>query len=131
MSLRAQAETDLASTLEAIGDFGLAFTITDPAGLTSSALVGQSGDIAALIDPDTGQAVTGRLAHLVVRISSFLTDPAGFTDLPVGIADQNTLPWVVSFLGVSTPAFLWKVKHSRPDRTLGIVTLVLEFYEVA
>lgn len=126
MSLRELAESDLGLILEdgATG-FGWPITITDPAG-TSGALTGFSDDIAQLIDPDTGQAVSGRMASAALRISS-LTQ-AGL-ELPRGISDSGSKPWTVSFDDINGNAYLFKVMQSNPDRALGLVTLVLEFYK--
>ena len=130
MSLRVQAEQDLAATLEASGDFGWGFTLTDPQGFTNEGvnpLFGQSGDIGTVIDPNTGMAVSGRLAHLAMRIESLRC--AGFTGLPEGIADPSSKPWLVAFEDLSLAAHAFKVRASMPDRTLGIVTVTLSFYE--
>lgn len=135
MSLRVQAEGDLAVTLEAPGDFGFPFVITDPAGLSSPAdgdpaqLHGQSGDIGTVIDPDTGMAITGRLAHLSVRISSLVA--AGFTTLPSSAPDSALEPWIARYKDLAGNVQPFKVKSSMPDRTLGMVTLVLEFWKDA
>ena len=130
MGLRAQAEADLAVTLEAPGDFGELFVLTDPAGFASATpLYGMTGDVGALLDPDTGASLTGRHATLTVRMSSLTA--AGYTDLPIAVPDESGLPWTVSFVGVSTPTQLYKVRQAHPDRTLGAVTMVLEFYQTA
>ena len=130
MGLRAQAELDLAQTLESETDWGVEFTLTDPTGFTgTAALFGASGDIGRLVDPDTGQGVTGRHATLLVRIASL--QAAGFGLLPEDISDGAARPWLVSFLGVSTPSQLYKVKQAHPDRTLGVVSLVLTFYQLS
>ncbi len=125
MSLRAVAESDLALTLEYGTDWGQAIIVTDPAELQVT-LNGQSGDIGALIDPDTGMGVSGRLAHVSLRISSVLT---AFGALPVGIAESAQNPWRVSFPGSATPAQEYKVSETRPDKTLGVITLIVEVYE--
>ena len=127
MSLRVQAEADLAVTLEAPGDFGEPFTLTDPADFESATqLYGTVGDIGFLIDPDTGQGVSGRHATLTLRISTILA--AGYPGLPEGIADKALKPWLVEFAGIATPAQKFKVMQSFPDRTLGVVTMSLEFW---
>ena len=62
MSLRQQAEQDLGYILE--GDaygFRWDITLVNPAGAELN-MFGFSDDISALIDPDTGVAVSGRLA---------------------------------------------------------------------
>ena len=86
MSIRQLAESDLGLILED-GDtgFGWPITVTDPSGAVRP-LTGFSDDIAQIIDPDTGQAVSGRLASVALRISSILA--TGLT-LPRGIADAK------------------------------------------
>lgn len=130
MGLRAQAEADLSTTLEAPEGFGDPFTLTDPGGFASATqLYGRTADIGATIDVDTGQPVTGRQATLTARISTLLA--AGYSGLPVAVAGATGRPWLVSFAGPSSPAQLYKVKESRPDRALGVVTLILEFWKAA
>lgn len=124
--LRSLAESDLASTLEDdVTGFGWPVTVTDPAGTSSSGLIGQSSDISQVIDPDTGQAVSGRQAHVSIRISSLTAQSLA---LPVGIADASSKPWRVKFDDINGNAFEFKVAESNPDRTLGIVTCLLEAY---
>lgn len=125
MSLRQLAEADLGVILEdgATG-FGWPITITDPAGNTGT-LTGFSDDIAQIIDPDTGQAVSGRLASVALRISSLALE--GLT-LPKGIADAGSKPWVIEFDDINGNAYKFKVSQSNPDRALGLVTCLLELY---
>ena len=125
MSLRDLAEQDLATTLEGTADFGWPITVTDPAG-TSVAFVGQSTDIAQIIDPDTGQAVSGRLASVALRVASLTAASLG---RPVGIADAGSKPWVVEFDDINGAAYKFKVVRTNPDRALGIVVCILEPYE--
>ncbi len=126
MSLRQQAETDLAVILEDdVAGFGWPVTITNPAGSAQS-LVGFSNDIAQVIDPDTGQIVSGRTASVALRISSLLAVGIG---LPQGIADATKKPWVVTFDDINGNNFTFKVMQSNPDRALGIVSCILEFYQ--
>jgi hypothetical protein len=125
MGLRTLAEQDLGLILEdATTGFGWPISVTDPAG-TVGALTGFSDDIAQIIDPDTGQAVSGRLASVALRISSLTT--AGLT-LPRGIADAGSKPWLVTFDDINGNAYTFKVSQSNPDRALGLVTLLLELY---
>lgn len=127
MGLRQLAEADLSGILEdsAFG-FGFNITVTNPAGLAKS-LVGFTNDIAELIDPDTGQAVSGRSASVTLRISSLVT--AGFTELPRAIADASSKPWLVTFLDLAGNSQIFKVRQSMPDRTLGVVLCYLETYK--
>jgi len=127
MGLRAIAEADLGAILEdSVAGFGFPITVTDPAG-TAAALTGFSDDIAQIIDPDTGQAVSGRLASAVIRISSIV---AAFpsSGLPEGIADASLKPWIVEFNDINGNPFKFKVAQSNPDRALGVISLLLELY---
>ena len=127
MGLRETAEADLAFILED-GDqgFGWPITITDPDGNVGN-LTGFSNDIAQIIDPDTGQAVSGRLASAVLRISSINTVLPS-SGLPKGIADAGLKPWIVVFDDINGNVHTFKVAQSNPDRALGIVSLLLEAY---
>lgn len=125
MGLRQQAEADLAYILEdSVGGFGYPITLTDPAGLTDT-FTGFSDDIAQVIDPDTGTAVSGRLASVALRISSLYA--AGFK-LPKGIADTGSKPWVVTFDDINGLPYTFKISESNPDRAAGIVVCLLEAY---
>ena len=127
MGLRETAEADLGLILEdSSTGFGWPITVTDPAG-KAEPLTGLSGDIAQAIDPDTGQAVSGRLAMVSLRISSLLA--AGFTDLPRGIADGLKKPWLITFDDINGTSYTFKVQRSNPDRTLGLVKCILEIWQ--
>ncbi len=127
MSLRQLAESDLGLILEdGVTGFGWPITITDPSGSTGTGpLTGFSDDIAQIIDPDTGQAVSGRLASVAIRISTLTA--AGLA-LPQGIADAGIKPWLVQFDDINGNPFTFKVAQSNPDRALGLITLLLELY---
>lgn len=127
MGLREIAEQDLGFILE--GDengFRWPITVTDPDGNVSSGLYGFSDDISQVIDPDTGQAVSGRLASVSLRISSLALQGLG---IPVAIADSSRKPWLVAFDDINGNAFTFKVQESNPDRTLGNVVCILELYQ--
>lgn len=127
MSLRVIAEADTRAILEdSVHGFGYLITVTDPAGLQAP-VIGYSGDIGLVIDPDTGQAVSGRVAHATINISTLLT--AGFTDLPRGIEAPASKPWIMTFDDINGNSFTFKVSDAQPDRTLGIVNCILEFYD--
>lgn len=126
MGLRQLAETDLGLILEdSSTGFGWPITVTDPAGVIGE-LTGFSDDISQIIDPDTGQAVSGRLASVAIRISALTLKGLG---LPKGIADAGSKPWVVQFDDINGSPYKFKVSQSNPDRALGLVTLLLELYE--
>lgn len=127
MSLRSLAEKDLGLILEdTTTGFGYSITLTNPEGLVRP-LTGFSDDISQLIDPDTGQAVSGRMASVALRISTIIA--AGLT-LPRGISDATIKPWLVEFDDINGNPFKFKVSQSNPDRAIGLVTLLLELYEV-
>lgn len=125
MGLRDLAQSDLGAILEdkATG-FGWDISVTDPSGNTQ-ALVGFSDDIAQIIDPDTGTAVSGRLASVSIRISSLIA--AGLS-LPQGIADAGSKPWIIGFNDINGNPYTFKVSQSNPDRALGLVVCLLENY---
>lgn len=126
MGLRELAEKDLGAILEdSVTGFGWPITVTDPAGIVGT-LTGFSDDIAQVIDPDTGQAVSGRLASVALRVSSLTFAGLG---LPRGIADTGSKPWVIQFDDINGNAYTFKVSQSNPDRALGLVVCLLELYE--
>lgn len=125
MGLREKAEADTGRILEdSTRGFGWAITVTDPAG-TAVPLTGFSDDISQVIDPDTGQIVSGRQSSVALRISSLLA--AGLT-LPVGIADAAQKPWLIAFDDINGNAWTFKVMQSNPDRAMGVITCLLEDY---
>ena len=125
MGLRQMAESDLGRILEdTTTGGGWPMVVTDPDG-SAAPLTGFSNDISALIDPDTGQAVSGRLATVSLRISAITA--AGLA-LPRGIADAGIKPWIVEFDDINGNPFKFKVSQSNPDRALGMVVLILELY---
>lgn len=128
MNLRELARADARSFLEdADSGFGWAIQITSPAGLSAS-LTGYSTDIGVTIDPETGQAVTGRRASVAVPIDA-LAD-AGMS-IPRHIASASSKPWVVEFDDIHGTPHSFKVLEAMPDRAIGIVTCMLEAYRSA
>lgn len=128
MNLRQQAEADLAFILEdnATG-FGWPITVTDPNGFTGDGpLTGSSNDISQVVDPETGQVVSGRSASVALRVASIFE--AGFNSLPTGITDKNSKPWIIAFDDINGNSYTFKVIQSNPDRTLGLITCILEAY---
>lgn len=126
MGLREIAAADLKTIVEDnINGFGFPVTVTDPAGQSES-LIGFTNDIAQLIDPDTGVALSGRLASVALIISSLTM--LGLS-IPVGISDATSKPWIIDFDDINGLPFKFKVSQSNPDRNLGIVTCILESYD--
>lgn len=127
MGLRDTAEADLATILEDdVTGFGWSLTVTDPAGLSDDTLKGSAGNVAALIDPDTGQLVVGQRLPVTLRVSSLAAVGLG---VPVAIADPASKPWRVDFLNIDGTLVTGKVAEALPDLTLGVVTCLLEHYK--
>lgn len=125
MSLRARAERDVGRILENSAHMGWSIQVTNPDGVSES-LTGFSNDISQVIDPDTGQAVSGRLASVALRISSLVD--SGLGDMPKGIADAASKPWLVTFDDINGNEYTFKVSSSDPDRTVGMIVCMLGLY---
>lgn len=124
MSIRKLAEADLALIIENESDFGWPIAVTNPDG-DKQDFIGLAGDISQIIDPDTGDPVSGRFVQVSLRISTLLA--AGF-EIPINIIDSASKPWLVEFETINGELLIWKVSASEPDRTLGLVKLILELY---
>ena len=126
MGLRDLAQSDLGKILrDETSGFGWPITITDPDGVTAN-LIGFSDDISQIIDPDTGQSVSGRMASVALPMDSFSPEGMG---LPQGIADSASKPWIIEFLDILGKSHKFKVAESNPDRALGVVICRLEVYK--
>ena len=126
MSLRSQACADALTFLGDTNHFGWPIQVRDPSGLAVQ-LVGYSNDVHETIDPDTGQAVSGRQASVALHIATL---KANGLDLPIGIEDGAIKPWVIRFNDILGVAHTFKVMEALPDRAIGIVVCMLETYKV-
>lgn len=124
MSLRAQAAADLQSIVEDSAGFGWPITVTNPAGV-EAALTGLSTDIHMTIDPETGQAVSGRRASVTLALARLSAAGLG---MPRAISDGATKPWVIVFDDIAGAAHTFKVCEALPDRAIGAVVCLLEAY---
>ena len=123
MSVRRLAEQDLGRILsDTTGGFAWPIVLISPTG-TRTQLTGFSNDIAELIDPDTGQAVSGRLASVALRLSTL---PAA---LPESLASATGRPWRIEFEDITGRPWRFTIRESNPDRALGLLVLILEFYQ--
>ncbi len=128
MSLRQLAERDLAVTLEdSVTGFGWPVTLVDPSGVSAN-LTGQSHDIGLIVDPDTGVAVSGRTASIVLRMSSIL---AAGLEVPEGEPKTSSKPWTVNTTDINGNTVTLKVDYAARDRSLGTVTLQMGVYHRA
>lgn len=124
MSVASQAHDDLLGILHG-GDFDT-FTLTNPAGV-SGTFYCMSNDIHMAIDPLTGEVVTGRQSTVAVLISDLID--AGMEDVR-GIPDSNSKPWTVTVADINDRSNIFKVVETLPDRSAGLMPLILERYEV-
>ena len=126
MNLRQQAEADLAFILEdKTTGFAFDISLTAPDESVFGPLQGMSGDIGQTLDPDTGQAVSGRQAHVAFRLSTLSALGAS---LPEGIVDKSIKPWLAAFEDINGQSFTFKIVQTFPDRTLGLMNCLLEGY---
>lgn len=123
MNLRQLAASDAASIMsDTATGFGWSVRVAQPGG-DPVEVTGFSGDIAQVIDPETGQAVSGRLAHVALPISSLTAVGLG---IPKGVISTDEKPWIILFDDLEGTQVRFIVAESNPDRTIGIVVLVLE-----
>ena len=126
MSLRDIAQADVRSILsDAAFGAALPLKITNPSGGIAN-INGWSNDIGLLIDPDTGQAVSGRFASCAFTFADLVA--GGITDKPANIPEANLKPWRVEFTNEQGVTYIFKIVETQPDQSLGYVTCTLELY---
>ncbi len=126
MGLRDVVIADLNTiTRDTVSGFAHKITLIDPEG-AENLLEGFSNDIAQAVDPDTGQIVSGRSVSVAISIKQFTEKGL---KLPVGIAESVNKPWIVEFNDLCGLPARFKVMQSNPDRSIGLVTCLLEFYK--
>jgi len=127
MGLRATAYADARAILnDSAAGFGWPVKVTDPAGNTAD-LTGYAGDVAQTIDPDTGQAVTGRRAPLTLHLDDL--EAAGL-GIPRSVADESGDPWRIEYNDITLNHLVkYDILEAWPDRTLGVVTCWLGIYK--
>jgi len=129
-NLREIFELDLGLTLEDnVNGYGWPIIVEDPDGNTAP-LNGQSGDIGLTIDPNTGVAVSGREAHVALRVSSI--EASSLVGLPRGQAKNDTKkPWIFRFEDINGHPGVFMVRQVMPDETGGVITCIIEAYKEA
>ncbi len=121
--LRELAEADLKTILEdEVYGFAVDITLTNPAGVTQT-LKGFSNDVSQIIDPETGQIVSARLATATLRLSSITIGT------PEGIADPKSKPWLCAFDDILGNSHIFKVAQGNPDLALGVIFMILEIWK--
>ena len=124
MGLRQQARLDVRTILRDTDGFAWPVVVTDPDG-RSACIKGFSTDIADLIDPETGQAISGRQAEVSLSMDSLRT--AGLSH-PAHIASEDGKPWLIRFEDIEGIPHTFKVMRSAPDRAVGLILCFLEAY---
>lgn len=125
MNLRDQAAADFKTIVEdSAAGFGRSIELTSPEGQVRT-FVGLTNDVSEQIDPETGQAVSGRIASVVLNMDTVI---AAGMDLPIGIPDAKRKPWVVKHTDTDNVEHFYKVSDTRPDRDFGGTVLILEHY---
>lgn len=104
--------------------FAWSLVVTDPDG-RSARTNGFATDIADLIDPETGQAVSGRQAEVVLSTQALSDAGLGH---PAYVAGAEGKPWTVQFDDIEGKPHTFKIMRSAPDRTVGLVLCYLEAY---
>lgn len=123
MGLRELAEKDLETIVEdSVHGFAVDITLTNPSG-TIQVLKGFSNDVSQIIDPETGQIVSGRLATATLRLSKITIGT------PEGISDPKSKPWLCSFNDILGEAHVFKVAQGNSDLALGVIFLILEIWK--
>ena len=124
MGLRQQARLDARTILTDTDGFAWPVVVTDPDGL-SACIKGFSTDIADLIDPETGMAISGRQAEVSLSMDSL--KQMGLKH-PAYIASEDGKPWLIKFDDIEGSSHTFKVMRSAPDRTVGLILCYLEAY---
>ncbi len=106
--------------------FGQAIILTEPSGIAHT-LKGIVSIIHNLIDPDTGQPVSGFLATVSLNV---LDLQSMGIDIPEGEMSEYARPWTVQTANVSGVQVLAKVIRVAPDETNGNLLVDLGNYEV-
>lgn len=130
MGLRAQAAADAKKILnDATSGAGWRISIYDPSAPTVAVpFVGFTNDISFVLDPDTDDFVTGRRASIAVSLTDI--EAASLSGIPDAVPDTAGRPWVVEFVGLDAETYKFKVAQSMPDRTLNVLVLDLEAYQL-
>lgn len=105
--------------------FSTPLVLTEPDGTTHD-LKGIVSVIHNLIDPDTGQPVSGFLA--TVSLNALDLQDGGIA-LPEGEMDSDLRPWTVETTVVGGATLLTKVVRVAPDETNGNILIDLGNYE--
>ncbi len=121
-NLYALAAADTKAILEdSAGGFGVPMVLTAPDGSTQN-ITGMAADIGNTIDPETGQNISGRAAHVSLPTASLTIGT------PVGVPDELVSPWLVQLQlpGETTPQ-TFRIFETMPDR-LGVLVCFIDIW---
>ena len=125
MGLREQAAADLKSIVEDDAT-GFAWTIilTSPLKV-SHTLKGLSTDIGQTYDQETGVPIAGRRASVTLSLATLTL----LNLAPKNVTKEDSKPWTVRFTDSGGSPHTYKIVETMPDRTLGALVCLLEFYK--
>lgn len=105
--------------------FSTAITLTDPAGVgyPFKSIVSV---IHNLVDPDTGQPVSGYLATASINILDLL---ALGLEIPEGEMDQLSRPWTITETTIQNVVVTYKIASTAPDEANGNILCDLVSYD--
>lgn len=117
MSLRVIAADDFERIVTNTREFAWPITLIDPAG-AETPLHGFSQDVHMMIDPGTGDIVSGRRATVALPMRQLDAE-----NLPTEQGEGD--PWLVTFADILGETRTFQVIESKPDRVIGSLVLVL------
>jgi len=97
-----------------LSDFSVAASIFSPEG-EETQVQGLHRDTGEMLDPETGEMVSGRHVSLVIPLPSVA--------IPHGVSERSKKPWKVVFEGK-----IFRIVQTRPDATIGALVVMLEEY---
>ena len=126
MSLLNVAAKDARGIIENPRNASRDIKLLEPDGAEHPLTVG-TRNISQAIDPDTGELVSGQFISVTI---SLLTLAEKNISMPRNIQGHSENPWLVVMINHITNAeTTYKVIHSAPDFTLGLIVCDLGNYE--
>lgn len=124
MSLRDEAEAAFREILSCDEGAVWPVTLTSPSG-ESRPLDARTNDIHLVVDPNTGVAVSGRQASVVLSWRDVTALGIG---TPQGVSNPTVKPWTVAFDDLYGSSYVFKIKETHPDRDIGSLVCYLEIW---
>ena len=105
--------------------FSTAITLTTPAGIQYP-FKSIIAVIHNLIDPDTGQPVSGFLATASINV---LDLQASLLELPEGEMSESLRPWTITETNINGVVVTYKIVSTAPDEANGNILCDLVTYD--